>query len=195
MMPADFAPATPLTGVILAGGQARRMGGQDKGLVEYRGRPLLEHVIERLEPQVDALLINANRNRARYAAFGYPVIADATGGFLGPLAGILAGLRKAPNGQVLVAPCDSPQVSRDLAARLAEPLADAGTEGAVACCEGRMQPVFAILRTALAEPLAAFLQQGGRKIDAFYAAQAIVEVPFEDAHAFRNINTPEDLQH
>lgn len=194
-MPADPAPAAPLTGVILAGGQARRMGGRDKGLIEYRGRPLLAHVIERLAPQVDTLLVNANRNRAQYAAFGHPVIADAAGGFLGPLAGILAGLQEAQAGLVLVAPCDSPHVSRDLAARLAAPLADAGTGGAVACCEGRMQPVFAILRTALAEPLAAFLQQGGRKIDMFYAAQAIVEVPFEDAYAFRNINTPEDLQH
>ena len=193
-MPADPASAAPLTGVILAGGRARRMGGQDKGLVEYRGRPLLAHVIERLAPQVDALLINANRNRPQYAAFGYPVIADATGGFLGPLAGILAGLQEAPAGLLLTAPCDSPHVSRELAARLAEPLAEAGTEGAVACCEGRMQPVFAILRTALAGPLAAFLQQGGRKIDAFYAAHAIAEVPFEDERAFRNINTPEDLQ-
>ena len=194
-MPAATASAAPLTGVILAGGRARRMGGQDKGLVEYRGRPLLAHVIERLAPQVDTLLVNANRNRSQYAAFGYPVIADAADGFLGPLAGILAGLQEAQAGLVLVAPCDSPHVGRDLAARLAEPLAEAEAEGAVACCDGRMQPVFAILRTALAEPLAAFLDQGGRKIDAFYAAQAIVEVPFGDAHAFRNINTPEDLQH
>ena len=182
-----------LTGLVLAGGRARRMGGEDKGLIPYRGRPLLEHALERLRPQVGALAINANRNRAAYARFGHPVVADAEAGFLGPLAGMLAGLRFADTEFVLCAPCDCPRIAPDLGARLAAALEDSGQPVAAAVCGGRMQPVFALLRRGLAEPLAEFLAAGGRKIDRFYGQQGCAEVPFDDPDAFRNINTPEEL--
>ena len=171
------------------------MSGQDKGLVIYQKRPLIAHVIERLQPQVDNLLINANRNREAYETFGYPVVPDATGEFLGPLAGMLAGLRAASTDIVVFAPCDSPYLSPDLAARLVEPLVDQQMPGTVARSGGRLQPVFTALRTNLAEPMEHFLEEQGRKIDAFYARHGIAEVEFEDFEAFRNINTPEDMQH
>ena len=187
------APPLPLTGMILAGGKARRMGGQDKGLVSYRGRPLIAHVLERLEPQVRTILINANRSRDRYAQFGHPVIADAEDGYLGPLAGILAGLRAARTELLLCVPCDSPRISPDLADKLAAPFAQETTRVAVASCAGRLKPVFAMLHTGLAEALDDFLRGGGRKIDEFYGAQGFEEIPFENPEEFRNINTREEL--
>ena len=192
-MSTPLASPAPLTGMILAGGKARRMGGQDKGLIPYQGRPLIAHVLERLEPQVEAVLINANRSREEYAQFGHPVIADAEDGFLGPLAGILAGLRAAQTELLLCVPCDSPQISEDLAARLAAPLAQADARIAVASCGGRLQPVFAVLHVGLSDALDAFLRGGGRKIDEFYGAQGFEEVSFENSDEFRNINTQEEL--
>ena len=182
-----------LTGMILAGGKARRMGGQDKGLIPYRGRPLISHVLERLEPQVHTLLINANRSQEQYAQFGYPVIADAGDGFLGPLAGILAGLRAAKSELLLCAPCDSPQIGHDLAAKLMVPFERKETRISVACCAERLQPVFAILHTGLSDALEGFLRDGGRKIDEFYGDQSFTEVSFENPDEFRNINTREEL--
>ena len=192
-MPDDPALRDRLTGLILAGGRARRMGGEDKGLLPYQGRPLIEHAIERLHPQAGALAINANRSRAAYARFGFPVVADAEAGFLGPLAGMLAGLRFAATEFVLCAPCDCPRIAPDLGARLAAALKDSGAPIAAAACAGRLQPVFALLRRDLAGPLAEFLDAGGRKIDRFYERQSFEEVPFDDPDAFRNINTPEEL--
>ena len=186
-------PTPPLTGMILAGGKARRMGGRDKGLISYQGRPLIVHVLERLEPQVHAVLINANRSHGQYAQFGHPVIADAEAGFLGPLAGILAGLRASRTELLLCVPCDSPQIGLDLAAKLASPFTQETTRIAVASCSGRLQPVFAMLHTDLSEALDDFLRHGGRKIDEFYGAQGFEEVLFEDPDEFRNINTHEEL--
>ena len=182
-----------LTGMILAGGKARRMGGQDKGLVSYRGRPLIAHVLDRLEPQVDAVLINANRSRAQYAKFGHPVIADAEDGFLGPLAGILAGLRAAQTKLLLCVPCDSPDISPVLAARLISPFVRETSRIAVASCGGRLQPVFAMLHSDLSSSLEDFLNKGGRKIDDFYGEQGFEEFLFNDPDEFRNINTQEEL--
>lgn len=192
-MPDDSALRDRLTGLILAGGRARRMGGEDKGLMPYRGRPLIQCAVERLRPQVGALAINANRSRAAYARFGHPVIADAEAGFLGPLAGMLAGLRFADTELLLCAPCDCPLIAPDLGARLAAALEDSDAPVAVAACAGRLQPVFALLRRDLAGPLAEFLDAGGRKIDRFYERQGFAEVPFDDPDSFRNINTPEEL--
>jgi len=184
-----------LTGVILAGGKARRMGGQDKGLLPYRGYPLVEHVIERLNNQTSALIINANRNQEQYERFGYPVIADSRPDFLGPLSGMLAGLEAAHTSRVLFAPCDSPHISSDLASRLAEPFATGpNVLMSVASCEGRLQPVFAMLSVTQADDLNAFLEEGGRKIDEFYATQGYAEVIFSDCNTFANINTLEELQ-
>lgn len=192
-MSAPSVQPPPLTGMILAGGKARRMGGQDKGLIPYQGRPLIAHVLERLEPQVQAILINANRSHDQYAQFGHPVIADAEDGFLGPLAGILAGLRAAQTELLLCVPCDSPEIGPDLATKLASPFAQTGARITVASCAGRLQPVFAVLHTDLSEALDDFLRHGGRKIDEFYGAQGFEEVSFENPDEFRNINTHEEL--
>lgn len=183
-----------VTGIVLAGGQGRRMGGVDKGLVELAGQPLVAHVITRLAPQVATLVVNANRNATRYAAFGYPVISDAVGGFAGPLAGLHAGMTAAETPFVVTAPCDSPFLPVDLIARLAAALAAAGAQIAVAKTLDQPHPVFALVRRDLLPHLGAFLTGGGRKIDHWYAALAVVEVPFDDeADAFLNFNTRDEL--
>ncbi|HSQ80944.1 MAG TPA: molybdenum cofactor guanylyltransferase MobA [Casimicrobiaceae bacterium] len=184
-----------VTGIVLAGGQGRRMGGVDKGLVPLDGRALAEHVIARLGPQVGTLIVNANQNAERYAAFGYPVVADAVGGFAGPLAGLHAGMALAHSAYVVTAPCDSPFLPRDLVARLAGALADADAQLAVARTFDQPHPVFALVRRDTLPHLTEFLAAGGRKIDLWYASLRFVEVPFDDeADAFRNINTREELR-
>jgi molybdopterin-guanine dinucleotide biosynthesis protein A len=183
-----------ITGVVLAGGQGRRMGGVDKGLVVLNGRPLVACVIERLAPQTGRLLINANQNRERYAQFGHPVVSDAVGGFAGPLAGLQAALSHATTDWVVTAPCDSPFLPMDLVARLSTAALDRAAALAVARTLDQPHPVFALVRRDVAPHLAQFLQAGGRKIDAWYATLPVVEVPFDDeADAFRNINTAAEL--
>src|SRR5215472_5112668 len=146
-----------ITGLVLAGGQGRRMGSVDKGLVALNGKPLVRHVVERFEPQVDEILINANRNIEQYETLGWPVIRDRIEGFAGPLAGLHAGLSHARHALIATVPCDSPFIAPDLVARL--------------------------------------VHDGGRKIDAWYASLATVEVAFDDeADAFRNINTAAELE-
>lgn len=183
-----------ITGIVLAGGMGRRMGGVDKGLVPFRGRPLVAHVLARLAPQVDELLVNANRETASYAAFGYPVLADAIGGFAGPLAGLQAGMHAAAHELVVTVPCDSPFLPDDLVARLATALQRETADLAVAKTGAQAHPVFCLARTALLPHLTQYLAAGGRKIDAWYATLKVVEVPFDDeADAFANINTREEL--
>ncbi|MDX1610664.1 MAG: molybdenum cofactor guanylyltransferase MobA [Halofilum sp. (in: g-proteobacteria)] len=182
-----------VTGILLAGGRARRMGGEDKGLIELAGRPLAAHALARLQPQVAEVLINANRNHDRYAALGARVIGDSLGGFLGPLAGLLAGMESAANPLVATAPCDSPFVPTDLVARLHAGMVDAGSEIAVADDGERAQPVFLLARTALAADLRAWLEAGGRKIDAWFAEHRVASVSFDDTpDAFININTADE---
>jgi molybdopterin-guanine dinucleotide biosynthesis protein A len=184
-----------VTGIVLAGGQGRRMGGVDKGLVLLDGRALAEHVIARLAPQVGTLIVNANQNAERYAAFGYPIVADAVGGFAGPLAGLHAGMTQAHSTYVVTAPCDSPFLPRDLVARLAGALAEADAQLAAARTFDQPHPVFALVRRDTLPHLTDFLAAGGRKIDLWYASLRFIEVPFDDeADAFRNINTREDLR-
>jgi len=183
-----------VTGLILAGGLARRMGGGDKGLRLFRGKPMVAHAIERLAPQVDTLLINANQNRASYAALGYMVIADVIDGYAGPLAGLHAGLSACTTPLLVTAPCDSPFLPLDLVARLRAALADDTAQLAVARSGGWSQPVFALCRREVLDSLSAFLAAGGRKVDAWFTALTIVEVPFPDEAAFANINTPEELE-
>ncbi|MCB1961492.1 MAG: molybdenum cofactor guanylyltransferase [Rhodocyclaceae bacterium] len=186
----------PITGLILAGGQGSRMGGVDKGLVELDGRPMVAHVIARLTPQVDALLINANRNVDTYASFGVPVLADRHAGFVGPLAGLDAGLHHlgAVDAWVVTCPCDSPFAPRDLVARLLAAAQAADAEVAMARADGQAQPVFLLAHTRCAGSLAAFLAGGGRKIDRWVTAQKHVIVDFDDCpQAFANINTPDEL--
>lgn len=170
------------------------MGGVDKGLVEFDGRPMVAHVIARLAPQVATLVINANQNAERYAAFGHPVVADAIGGFAGPLAGLHAGLTVARTSHVVTVPCDSPFLPDDLAARLAASMSADDAQLAVARTGDQPHPVFALVAVGVLAHLARFLENGGRKIDAWYATLRVSEVAFDDeAAAFRNINTREEL--
>jgi molybdopterin-guanine dinucleotide biosynthesis protein A len=193
------APALPvardaITGVVLAGGQGRRMGGVDKGWVEMDGRPLVAWVLERLAPQVAGVVINANQNLDRYAALGHPVVPDAVGGFAGPLAGLHAALGVASTPWVVTVPCDSPFLPADLVARLAGAAARADATLAVARTFEQPHPVFALVRRDVRPHLDAFLAGGGRKIDAWYATLPVAEVSFDDeADAFRNINTAAEL--
>jgi molybdopterin-guanine dinucleotide biosynthesis protein A len=187
-------PAIEITGLVLAGGQGRRMGGVDKGLVELAGRPMIAHVLERLAPQVGAILVNANQNADRYAAFGYPVLPDLVQGFAGPLAGLHAGLASARARWLATVPCDSPFLPADLVQRLATALRDAGADVAVARTFDQPHPVFSLVDVKVRPHLDAFLTGGGRKIDAWYASLRVVEVGFDDcAAAFRNVNTPAEL--
>lgn len=183
-----------VTGLVLAGGQGSRMGGVDKGLAPFRGRPLVEHVIERLAPQVDEILVNANRNPEAYARFGHRVVADEIPGFAGPLAGFERGLAHARGELVATVPCDSPFLPSDLVARLRAALVAAGADLAVARTGSQPHPVFCLMRRGVHASLAQFLASGQRKIDKWYAALAVVEVAFDDEpDAFANINTRDEL--
>ena len=184
-----------ITGVVLAGGQGSRMGGVDKGLQEFRGKPMVAHALERLQPQVDEILINANRNAEAYARFGHRVIADEIEGFAGPLAGFERGLAHASGDLVVTVPCDSPFLPRDLVARLREALERNDAQVAVAKTGDQAHPVFCLLRRSLHASLRDFLAGGQRKIDRWYAMHKVVEVPFDDEpDAFLNINTRAELE-
>lgn len=183
-----------VTGLVLAGGLGRRMGGVDKGLVELDGKPMVAHVLARLAPQVDSVLINANQNIDRYATFGPPVVPDRIEGFAGPLAGLHAGLSAASTPLLVTVPCDSPFLPLDLVERLRAALDAAHAQLAVARTGDQAQPVFSMVRREVLDDLAQFLADGGRKIDAWYARLKVVEVAFDDeADAFANINTREEL--
>lgn len=183
-----------VTGVVLAGGLGRRMGQVDKGLQLLQGKPMAAWVIERLAPQVGALLINANRNGERYAAFAYPVVADAISGFAGPLAGLHAALSAAQTPFVVTAPCDSPFLPVDLVFRLFSALTAADAEIAVARTGDQPHPVFCLCRHEVLPHLTAYLQGGERKFERWYASLKTVEVAFDDQPAaFENINTPDEL--
>ena len=187
--------ATPLvTGVILAGGQGRRMGGVDKGLKVLRGKPMVAWVLERFAPQVDEVLINANQNLERYAALGHRVIPDEIAGYAGPLAGLHRGLTEAAHPFVATVPCDSPFLPRDLVPRLRAALERNEAEIAVAKTGEQPHPVFCLCRKRVLPGLTDFLAAGGRKIDAWYAKLKVVEVAFNDnPDGFSNINTGEEL--
>jgi molybdopterin-guanine dinucleotide biosynthesis protein A len=191
-----------ITGLLLAGGRGMRMGGVDKGLQTLHGEPLAAHVLRRLAPQAGALLISANRHPDLYAALGAPfgaaIVADTLPGFPGPLAGLLAGLRASATPYLLSAPCDSPWLPADLAARLAHALnanqADIATATTVdADGNTSLHPVFALLRTGLADDLSEFLDAGERKVRAWYARHRTVEVVFTDERAFYNANSLQEL--
>lgn len=183
-----------VTGIVLAGGQGRRMGGVDKGLQPLEGRPMVAWAIERLAPQVEAIVVNANQNLDAYRAFGYPVVSDAVGGFAGPLAGLHAGLQATRTALAVTVPCDSPFLPTDLVARLRSALEAGNAELAVAKTGDQPHPVFSLVQRRILPHLEAFLRSGGRKIDAWYASLEVVEVSFDDqAEAFSNINTREDL--
>ena len=194
-MPDAFQIATAdITGLLLAGGMGRRMGGADKGLIALDGVPMASRVLERLRPQVGPLLVNANRHLEQWRDYGLPVVSDEIGGFSGPLAGVHAGLLASTTPWLLTVPCDSPFFPDDLARRLAAALAVSGAQLAVARCEGRLQPVFALLRRALLPALEAYLQGGGRKMETWFDQVGSIAVDFDDMAAFANINTPAELE-
>jgi molybdopterin-guanine dinucleotide biosynthesis protein A len=183
-----------VTGLILAGGKGSRMGGVDKGLQTFRGKRLIDHVYERLAPQVGGVVINANQNQDAYRTFGVRVVSDAIGGFAGPLAGFHAGLSVSKRPFLASVPCDSPFLPEDLIARLYARIDETGAELAVAKTGDQPHPVFSLMRRGVLDHLSDFLKEGGRKIDAWYATLNVVEVPFDDeAEAFSNINTLEEL--
>jgi molybdopterin-guanine dinucleotide biosynthesis protein A len=180
--------------VILAGGMARRMGGNDKGLVELLDKPMIEHTIDRIKPQVKEIMINANRNQNRYAEFGYPVFDDEDSGYLGPLAGMITAMGKTQADYLLVVPCDCPLLPLDLVERMLVQIQSEDAELAVASDGKREQPVVLLLKPSLRDSMKAFLDGGERKIDFWYAKHHCVVAEFSDQpNAFVNVNTPEQI--
>ncbi|EHR70205.1 molybdopterin-guanine dinucleotide biosynthesis protein A, proteobacterial [Burkholderiales bacterium JOSHI_001] len=196
-MTTDIARAD-VTGLILAGGRGSRMGGVDKGLQNHLGLPLAMHALMRLQPQVGEVLINANRNIGAYESLGAAVWPDAVADYPGPLAGFLAGLEHCETPYLVTVPCDTPNFPEDLVARLAATLVAEGADIAMAATrdDGRVQvqPVFCLMKAALMESLVSFIQDGQRKIDRWTGQHRCATVLFEDADAFFNANTLEELQ-
>lgn len=187
-----------ITGLIIAGGLARRMGGADKGLQLLAGRPLLAHVIERLSPQLAGgpLLLNANHHAAAYAAFGLPVIRDMNADYAGPLAGLQAGLQACRTPLLVCVPCDAPRLPMNLVDHLLAALQAEQADVAVALADGRQQALFMLCRREVLAGLTDFLAAGERKVGAWLRMPTlkVAEVDFADAAAFANINTLEELQ-
>lgn len=191
--PQGAVPRNEITGVILAGGRGSRMGGEDKGLVLLNGRAMVEHVVERLRPQVGSLLISANRNRERYEALGYRVVVDSLPDYQGPLAGMASVLQIATTPYVVTVPCDSPLIGDDLVARLARALVTDSADIAVAHDGARAHPVFLLLKRSLLPSLLGFLQAGERKIDRWFGRHRVASADFSDSpEAFINVNDPDE---
>lgn len=196
-----------ITGLILAGGRGSRMGGVDKGLQNFNGLPLALHTLMRLQLQVGAVMINANRNLSAYESFGAEVWPDVLADYAGPLAGFLTGLERCETPYMVTVPCDTPRFPLDLVTRLAAALEREEAEIAMAAgperdeqgqVRVRTQPVFCLLKVDLLESLTRFTQGGGRKIDAWTAQHRTVVVPFDqpgdDPLAFANANTLAELK-
>ncbi|MBU3577014.1 molybdenum cofactor guanylyltransferase MobA [Polynucleobacter sp. UK-Kesae-W10] len=188
-----------ITGLILAGGRAQRMGGIDKGFILFHHKPLIESTITRLRDQVDSIIINANRNITKYAGYGYPVIMDETPDFSGPLAGFSVGLKACKTPYLLTTPCDSPLLPSDLGSKLAAELERGDFELVYASSKEQddkiwPQPVFCLMRANLSNSLEAFLKKGDLKIDRWFKELKSSTVVFDHSQAFANVNTPEELQ-
>jgi molybdopterin-guanine dinucleotide biosynthesis protein A len=189
-----FPDRSEITGVVMAGGRARRMGGVDKGLIDYRGRPLVAYAVALLQAMAGSVVINANRHPERYAAFGCPVIPDATDTFDGPLAGLLAGFGAARTAYVLTLPVDAPLMTEAVLRRLVDGLAGQDADVCVPDDGVRLQPVFMLARRSLQVSLEAYLNDGGRKVDTWLAEQRLAIADCSDVPAaFANVNAPEDL--
>jgi molybdopterin-guanine dinucleotide biosynthesis protein A len=188
-------PGRDITAVVLAGGNAKRLGGMDKGLIELQGRPLLGYVLDALQPQVDRILVNANRNLERYRAFGCPVAADIVDGCCGPLAGIATGMQIARTPLLLVVPCDSPFLPGRLVEVLYRRMQEATADICAAHDGSRLQQVYALLRRDLLTDLLAYLEEGGRRVDDWYRRHRLAVADFSaTAEAFLNLNTPQDRE-
>lgn len=187
--------ALPLAAVILSGGLARRMDGQDKGLIKLSGHTLVERVLRRVQSSVSTVIINANRNVEAYGRYGVEVVPDSLEGHLGPLAGLLTALQYYDNHLVFMCPCDSPFVPADMPLVLQAALLRHDADVAVATDGERMQPVFCLVHPRMTSSLQSFLTAGERKIDRWFEQANTVEVSFApDPDAFRNINTREELR-
>jgi molybdopterin-guanine dinucleotide biosynthesis protein A len=197
-MNASAIDAGQITGLVLAGGRGSRMGGVDKGLQNHKGVPLALHALLRLQPQVGHAMINANRNLGAYESMGVPVWPDVQSDFPGPLAGVLVGLERCETPYLVTVPCDTPNFPLDLVERLARALQAEDAEIAMAATrengEVTAQPVFCLLKAELLESLIQYLQSGERKIDRWTAQHRVASVVFDDATAFDNANTSEELQ-
>lgn len=184
----------PVSGVILAGGRGSRMGGADKGWIDFHGKPLIEHVVACFAPQVNELLISANRNHDRYGALGFTVMADEIPDFAGPLAGILTAIHRSQFDLLAVVPCDCPRLPTDLVRRLVAALATASVRIAVAESGGRMHPTCMLCHRFEAAALQHYLESGGRRMQQWLSERPHVVVHFEDAMAFANLNDPDSLR-
>ena len=186
-----------VTIAVLAGGQGRRFGGRDKGLVEVLGKPLIEHILEQLKAEAGNVVINANRNLATYQNYGYPVIEDTMPDYQGPLAGFASVMGSIDTNFLLTLPCDAPTIPADYVARMMASQQAESADIVVASDGSRLQPVHALIATRLLPSLRRFLEQGERKIDRWYAEHNMVTVDFSDVpEAFHNFNTKEQkLQH
>lgn len=182
-----------ITAVILAGGRAQRMGGEDKGLLELNGKPLIRHVIERIESQVDTILISANRNLAEYEKFGYPVVTDEQRDFLGPLAGIATALQDCAGDYLLAVPCDTPFLPNDLTATMLEQLQKERAETCLAHDGQRLQPLIALISCSLRNKLNQSIQAGHLKVERWMLEQKHSTARFTEAGRFLNINCRDDL--
>lgn len=180
--------------VILAGGRGSRMQGADKGLLPWRDRPLIEHVMDALDVDKSCLIISANRHLERYQQYGYPVVSDVIGDFQGPLVGILSAMRQTQRPYLLCVPCDSPQPPAHLLTRLISCLQQQQRQLAL-CHDGeRVQPLFSLLSCSLAPQLETYLRSGRRKVQEFFSDNDAAVCDFSDqAHRFHNFNRPEDM--
>ncbi len=186
-------PVNDITAVILAGGKARRMDGEDKGLINLNGRAMIDYIISALRPQAGNIIINANRNPQQYGIYGLPVVADMLGDYFGPLVGMATGMHTTDRPYIVTVPCDSPFIPGTLVETLFRSLDEQQADISVAHDGTRMQPVFALLRCELLPGLLAYLDEGGRKIDTWYDQQRLAIADFSDTpDTFLNLNTPED---
>lgn len=185
--------ANNISALILAGGQAKRMHGSDKGLLLLHDKPLIAWVLQSIAAQADEVFISANRNLDTYESLGYPVLQDTSPDFKGPLAGLLRGLEMATHPFVLCVPCDTPFLPADLASRLFSALEEQQAQLAVASTHDHIHRTVCLCRRDLARNLADFLALGGRKVGTWQESIKSVEVLFEETDKFRNFNTPQEL--
>ena len=184
-----------ITGIILAGGQARRMNGQDKGLVQLNKKPMIEYVLNAMKPQVGTIIINANRNQTVYEEYGFPVVADQIEGYCGPLAGMASGLQAATTPFIVTVPCDSPLIPDNLVQKLNSILQDEDAEICTAHANGRLQPVFTLMKTDLLSSMLQFLNNGERKIDKWFEKHRLAIADFSNQpDTFINVNSSEELK-
>ena len=185
--------AEAISAVILAGGRSQRMGGTDKGLIDLNGKPLVQHLIDRIAPQVDELLISANRHTGQYRQLGYPVIGDEQQEFLGPLAGIASAMEISKYPLLLVVPCDTPFLPNDLVQCMLRQLQSHNSDICLAHDGQRLQALISLLRTSLLPDLKRNIAANKLKVTGWMMEQNHSIAQFHDPAAFCNINTPEEL--